>query len=57
MQIQKIIFIGILSIMTACNAFALENVGGIQITPLLKTTTSWNGTPIQYPEAKRKLLA
>lgn len=55
MQIQKIIFIGILSIMTACNAFALENVGGIQITPLLKTTTSWNGAQIQYPEGQAEI--
>lgn len=37
------------------NAFALENVGGIQITPLLKTTTSWNGSPIQYPEGQAEI--
>lgn len=55
MTTQKLLFITYLSLLTFSNAFALENVSGIQITPLLKTTTSWNGAPIQYPGGQAEI--
>lgn len=55
MNKQKLIFAILLTTFKLSNAFALENVDGIQITPLLKTTTSWNGAPIQYPEGQAEI--
>ncbi|MES2637654.1 MAG: cupin domain-containing protein [Pseudomonadota bacterium] len=35
--------------------FALEASKSITVTPLLKTTTSWNGTPINYPNGQAEI--
>lgn len=55
MNLQKLLPSIFFTLLTFSNAFALDNVSGIQITPLLKTTTSWNGTPIQYPEGQAEI--
>lgn len=55
MNLQKFLLSIFSILLIFSNAFALENVGGIQITPLLKTTTSWNGAPIQYPEGQAEI--
>jgi quercetin dioxygenase-like cupin family protein len=38
-------------------AFALESSPGIKVTPLLKTTTSWDGKPIVYPQGNAQVTA
>lgn len=30
-------------------AFALDNTASVKVTPLLKSTTSWDGAPLVYP--------
>lgn len=55
MNLHKLLPSIFFTLLTLSNAFALENVGGIQITPLLKTTTSWNGAPIHYPEGQAEI--
>ena len=37
------------------NTFALENSEGVTVTPLTKTTASWDGTPLNYPKGKTEL--
>lgn len=34
---------------------ALENSNGVTVTPLLKTTTSWDGTPLTYPSGQAEI--
>ncbi|WP_020166930.1 MULTISPECIES: cupin domain-containing protein [Methylotenera] len=36
-------------------ALALEASKSITVTPLLKTTTSWNGVPIAYPNGQAEI--
>lgn len=55
MNIRKVILLSFIYLLLVSSAYALENVNGIQITPLLKTTTSWNGEPIQYPEGQAEI--
>jgi quercetin dioxygenase-like cupin family protein len=38
-------------------AFALDATPTVRIVPLLKTTESWNGAPIAYPEGKAEITA
>lgn len=35
--------------------FALEASKSITVTPLLKTTTSWNGAPLSYPNGQAEI--
>ncbi|MDY0136905.1 MAG: cupin domain-containing protein [Thiomicrospira sp.] len=37
------------------NAYAFKADNGIQVTPLLKSTTSWEGTQIQYPDGEAEI--
>jgi len=39
---------------SATHAFN-EGQGSLKITPLLKTTTTWEGAPIRYPEGKPQI--
>lgn len=36
-------------------AQAIEPSASVKVTPLLKTTTSWDGTPIQYPAGRPEI--
>ena len=38
-------------------AAALDPSGTVQVTPLLKTTTSWNGKPLSYPTGTAEVTA
>ena len=38
-------------------ASALDNSASVKVTPLLKTTTSWDGTPIVYPQGQAEVTA
>lgn len=37
------------------SGFALENSTGVKVTPLMKTTTSWNGAQLKYPEGQAEI--
>jgi quercetin dioxygenase-like cupin family protein len=37
------------------SAVALENSSGVKVTPLLKTTTSWDGAQLKYPEGQAEI--
>lgn len=37
------------------SASALEFTSDVKVTPVLKTTTSWNGAPITYPAGKPEI--
>ncbi len=53
-NINKIICIfALLTLQHGANA--IEPSAAIKVTPLLKTQTSWNGTPISYPEGKAEI--
>jgi quercetin dioxygenase-like cupin family protein len=38
-------------------ASALDNSASVKVTPLLKTTTSWDGKPIVYPQGQAEVTA
>lgn len=38
-------------------AFALDQSASVKVLPLLKTSESWNGVPIVYPEGKAEITA
>ena len=38
-------------------AHAIEPSATVKVTPLLKTTQSWNGAPIRYPEGQAEISA
>ena len=38
-------------------AAALDPTAAIRVTPLLKTTTSWNGRPLAYPAGQAEVTA
>lgn len=38
------------------NAFALDASQSITVTPLLKTTSSWNGAPLAYPSGNAEII-
>jgi quercetin dioxygenase-like cupin family protein len=38
-------------------AFALDENTALKVTPLLKTTTSWDGKPIVYPKGQSEVTA
>lgn len=48
-------FISILLILFSIHTFALDNSEGVKVTPLLKTTSSWDGTPLKYPEGQAEI--
>ncbi|WP_208113579.1 cupin domain-containing protein [Tahibacter aquaticus] len=39
----------LLLLATSTGAVALDNTSSVKVTPLLKSTTSWDGTPLVYP--------
>lgn len=36
-------------------ALALDNTSSVKVTPILKTTQSWDGKPIVYPEGQAEI--
>jgi len=48
MKIQSAM-LGLALVLGIRGAAALDPSGTVQVTPLLKTTTSWNGQPLAYP--------
>ncbi|WP_148713773.1 cupin domain-containing protein [Chitinolyticbacter meiyuanensis] len=46
---MRLIPAALLLLALAAPAHALDNLASVKATPLLKTTTSWNGAPLSYP--------
>jgi quercetin dioxygenase-like cupin family protein len=44
-------------LLAASTASALENNGAVTVTPLMKTTTSWDGKPLIYPAGQAEVSA
>jgi len=36
-------------------AHALEDIGAVRVEPLLRTTTSWDGAPLRYPQGQAEI--
>lgn len=49
--------LGLIALCCPLAAFALDENPNIQITPLLKTTASWDGKPIVYPKGPGEVTA
>ena len=45
----------VLALWLPLGARALDNPAGVKVTTLLKTTSSWNGKPITYPEGQAEI--
>ena len=58
-EIEMKFALKVLAIMLALaapvNVFALENSATVKVTPLLKTTSSWDGKAIVYPEGEAQI--
>jgi quercetin dioxygenase-like cupin family protein len=44
-------------LLAASTASALENNGAVTVTPLMKTSTSWDGKPLVYPAGQAEVSA
>ncbi|MDP1969309.1 MAG: cupin domain-containing protein [Methylobacter sp.] len=53
----KIQFIFLMALCCPFTAFALDEDTALKVTPLLKTTTSWDGKPIVYPKGQSEVTA
>jgi quercetin dioxygenase-like cupin family protein len=49
------IFLLMLALLVPITSFALDNSAVVKVTPLLKTTTSWDNKPIIYPEGDAQI--
>ncbi len=47
--------IGVIALCCPLAAFALDENPNLKITPLLKTTASWDGKPIVYPKGQSEV--
>ncbi len=45
----------VFSVLFSLNALALESGAGVTVTPVLKTTTSWDGRPLSYPAGQAEV--
>lgn len=45
----------VLAALFSFNAHALDHSDSVTVTPLLKTTTSWDGKPISYPSGQAEV--
>lgn len=50
-------FCAVVSLCLPLAAFALDQNASVKVIPLLKTSASWNGAPIVYPEGKAEITA
>ena len=54
---KKIILASAMLLCFTQSASALDNSVAVKVTPLLKTTTSWDGKPIVYPQGQAEITA
>jgi quercetin dioxygenase-like cupin family protein len=48
-------FFVINSLLLPLHAHALDNHGAVTVQPLLQTTSSWDGTPLRWPQGEAEL--
>lgn len=53
-KMRFLLFVALCSLFSGC---ALNENSAIKVTPLLKTTTSWDGKPIVYPKGPGEITA
>jgi quercetin dioxygenase-like cupin family protein len=41
--------------LASLNTYAIENSAAVKVTPVLKTTKSWDGTLLKYPEGQAEI--
>ena len=51
------LFAAVLALSLPLAALALDATGTVKVTPLMKTTTSWDGRPIAYPAGPAEVTA
>lgn len=45
----------LLSLLTSLSVMAIEKSAAVQVTPVLKTSQSWDGTLLQYPKGQAEI--
>lgn len=55
MSMQKSALFLVLALAFQSEAFALEKSASVTVAPVLKTTTSWDGKPIEYPTGQAEI--
>ncbi len=54
MKYIKIIFVA-MALVWHAQAYSLEQSAAVKVTTILKTDTSWDGKPIEYPSGKAEI--
>lgn len=54
---KKLFLAAAIGFCVASPADALDNSATVKVTPLLKTTASWDGRPIVYPQGQAEITA
>lgn len=57
MNITKTLCLLALGLLFQSNAHALEPTASVKTTTLMKTSSSWDGTPIAYPSGQAEITA
>jgi quercetin dioxygenase-like cupin family protein len=55
MKIRPLLFGFAIALFFPAGALALEVTPAIKVMPLVKSTTSWNGVPIVYPQGQAEI--
>jgi quercetin dioxygenase-like cupin family protein len=55
MNINYLVSVCVLSLCTAPVASALDVSAAIKVKPLVKSTSSWNGAPLVYPQGQAEI--
>ena len=53
----RTVLICLVAALASFGAQAIEPNPGVKVTQLLKTTTSWNGAPIKYPQGQAEITS
>ena len=55
MKIRMLISACALCLCSPGGAFALEVAPAVKVTPLVRSTSSWNGAPVRYPQGQAEI--
>lgn len=54
---KHLLFAAIVFFGFSCSASALDNSASVKVTPVMKTSTSWDGKPIVYPQGQAEVTS
>jgi hypothetical protein len=54
---SRTLLLGAAAAFLSLGAQAIEPSQSVKVTQLLKTTTTWNGAPIKYPEGQAEVTS